>query len=86
MVASLGLWALIPLLPFLPISGAQRLASAGVILVAAEIVFWIGALLAGPDAARRMRSWWRTRSPEEVEHVEADGASPSDGNRSRDER
>jgi hypothetical protein len=76
MVASLGMWALIPLVPFLPLSGPQRLASAGLILVVAEVFFWLGALMAGPAAARRMRSWWRTRSPAEVEHVEADVASP----------
>ncbi len=88
MAASLGLWALIPLVPFLPISGPQRLASGGAILVLAEVVFWIGAAMAGPDAARRMRSWWRTRSPDEVEPepVEADAAPPSDVSPSRDER
>jgi hypothetical protein len=86
MLASLGLWALIPLVPFLPISGPQRLASGGVILVVAEVVFWIGALMAGPDAAGRMRSWWRARSLAEVQHVEAEVASPSEVSRSRDAR
>ena len=66
MIASLALWALLPLLPFLPFSGEMRLGAGGVILVAAEVVFWIGAAMAGPEAARRMRSWWRARPPEEV--------------------
>ena len=66
MIASLALWALLPVLPFLPFSGKVRLGAAGVILAAAEVVFWIGAAMAGPEAARRMRSWWRARPSREV--------------------
>ena len=65
MLSSLGFWALIPLLPFLPISGASRVAYAGVILVIAEILFWLGAAMAGPDAVKRLRSWWPWRSTDE---------------------
>ena len=68
MIASLGLWGLLPLLPFLPISNAQRVAYAVGVLVAAEILFWVGAVMAGPDAAKRMRSWWRRKSPDGGQH------------------
>ena len=68
MIASLGLWGLLPLLPFLPISNAQRVAYAVGVLVAAEILFWVGAVMAGPDAAKRMRSWWRRKSPDGGHH------------------
>ena len=66
MIASLALWALLPLLPFLSLSGEMKLAAGGVILVAAEVVFWMGAAMAGPEAVRRFTSWWRAKPPEDV--------------------
>ncbi len=59
MSASLGLWILLPGVPFLPLGVAARGTVATAVIVVAEVIFWGGAALAGPEAARRMRSWWR---------------------------
>ena len=59
MVFSLALWVALPVLPFLPLSVAAKATGAGALIIVAEVAFWGGAVLAGPDAARRMRSWWR---------------------------
>ena len=59
MSASLPLWVLLLGVPFLPLSVAGRGTVATALIVVAEAMFWAGAALAGPEAARRMRSWWR---------------------------
>ena len=61
---SLGLWVALLGIPFLPLGGAAQATLAGSLIVIAEIAFWLGAALAGPDAARRMRSWWKRRASE----------------------
>ena len=61
MSASLVLWILLPAVPFLPLSVAARGAVATGVIVVAEVIFWAGAPMAGPEAARRMRLWWRRR-------------------------
>ena len=59
MVSSLPIWPLLLLVPFLPLGLAAQGAVATGMVVLAEIMFWGGAALAGPEAARRVRSWWR---------------------------
>ena len=59
MGGSLPLWPALLAVPFLPLSLAMQGAVATGIVVVAEVAFWGGAALAGPEAARRMRSWWR---------------------------
>ena len=61
MASSLPLWVVLLGVPFLPLSVAARGVVATGIIVVAEVAFWGGAALAGPEAARRMRSWWRRR-------------------------
>lgn len=56
---SLVLWLPLPVLPFLSMSAANKAALGGGLVVSAEVAFWLGAALAGPEAARRMRSWFR---------------------------
>lgn len=66
MAIGMGLWVALLLVPFLSLSVAARAGIAGGLVIVAEVVFWVGAVLAGPTAARRMRSWWRrsnTASP-----------------------
>ena len=58
---SLALWVPVPVVPFLPMSSGAKAALAGGLIAGAEIAFWVGAILAGPEAARRMRSWLRIR-------------------------
>ena len=59
MVGSLPLWVVLLGVPFLPLTVAARGGVATGIVVLAEVAFWGGAFVAGPEAARRMRSWWR---------------------------
>ena len=59
MVGSLPLWPILLVVPFLPLGIAARGAAGTGIVLLAEIMFWGGAALAGPEAARRVRSWWR---------------------------
>ena len=61
---SVAFWILLPAVPFLPLGTAEKAALGGGLIVAAEVAFWIGAMLAGPEAARRMRSWLRVRRRE----------------------
>ncbi len=56
---SVLLWAPLPVVPFLSLSGADKVALAGGLVIGAEVAFWCGAALAGPEAARRARSWFR---------------------------
>ena len=62
---SLALWVALPIVPFLPIHVGVKAIVAGSQVVVAEVAFWLGAALAGPEAARRMRSWWRSSRNEE---------------------
>jgi len=57
---SLPLWVVLPVIPLLPLSTAQKGGAATGLIIVAEVAFWGGAALAGPTAARRMRSWWRS--------------------------
>ena len=57
---SLALWVSLPAVPFLPLSVGGRATFAATLVVVAEVAFWLGAAMAGPEAARRMRSWWRS--------------------------
>jgi hypothetical protein len=67
-LGSFGPWLLLLGLPFLPLSAAQKAMGAGGLLVLAEVMFWLGALLAGPAVVQRYRQvpgalWqrWRQR-------------------------
>ena len=59
MSLSLLLWVCLLGVPFLPLSAAGRGTVATALIVLAEGAFWVGAVIAGPAATRRMRSWWR---------------------------
>ena len=54
-------WLLLPVVPFLPLSGARQGAAAGGLVVAAELIFWPGLALAGKGAwqAAKARGWRR---------------------------
>lgn len=61
------LWAAILLVPFLPLTTGGKLWVSGGLAVAAEVVFWVSALLLGREVARRYRRrldprrWFRGR-------------------------
>jgi len=46
------------ILPFLPLSVAQKAISIPVLLVLAEIIFWLGVLLVGKEVAQRYRQYF----------------------------
>lgn len=58
MVGSLPVWPGLLGVPFLPLSVASRGLVATGLVVLAEVAFWGGACLAGPDAVKRIRAWW----------------------------
>ena len=62
MVGSLPLWLVLPILPFVGISTAAKAMAATAVVVIAELMFWGGAVLAGPAAVRRLKGWWRRSS------------------------
>jgi hypothetical protein len=54
------LWGLLLVVPFLPGTAAQRATRSGVVLVVAEIVWWVGVAMVGGTAWRVVRSHgWR---------------------------
>ena len=61
MAISLLFWVPLPVIPFLPLPVEARAALGGSMLLGAEIVFWLGAILAGPEAVKRGKSWVRDR-------------------------
>ena len=63
---SLALWVALPVVPFLPIHVGVKATVAASQVVVAEVAFWLGAVLAGPEAARRMKSWWRSSPDDEL--------------------
>ncbi len=48
-------WLSIPVLPFLPLSVGQKAIGAGFLLGLAEVMFWVGVLLAGKAVVQRYR-------------------------------
>jgi hypothetical protein len=60
---SVVLWVLLPVIPFLPLSAEFRVGLGVGVLIGAEITFWAGAALAGPEALKRLKGWWRVRMP-----------------------
>ncbi|MGQ0576419.1 MAG: transporter suffix domain-containing protein [Pseudonocardia sp.] len=59
-VGSFVLWLLIPLVPLVGFRGLAAAGAVAGLLVAAEVVFWIGVLLAGRDTWRLARTHgWR---------------------------
>ena len=79
MSLSLLLWVCLLGVPFLPISVSGRGAVATALIVIAEVVFWAGAALAGPEAARRVRSWWRRPGGEDARAAAGDSGPKFDG-------
>jgi len=59
LVVSALLWVPLPAVPFLPLSTGAKAALGTGLVVAAEIAFWVGAALAGPETVRRARAWIR---------------------------
>ncbi|WP_226647252.1 transporter suffix domain-containing protein [Mesobacillus subterraneus] len=55
-IASFIIWVMPLGIPFLPISGKMKAFSITSALVMAEVLFWVGALMVGKEAARKIRT------------------------------
>ena len=73
MGASMALWVVLPVVPFLPMETGAKATLAGAQVVVAEVIFWLGAAIAGPEAARRMRVWRRRQPDAQPEASEQGG-------------
>ncbi|KJE27298.1 hypothetical protein LG52_1223 [Geobacillus kaustophilus] len=60
-IASFVVWLIPPIVPFLPFSAAVKALIATVAIVAAKIMFWIGALLVGKEAAAKLKKYWNPK-------------------------
>jgi hypothetical protein len=62
-----ALYAAVPVVPFLPLTTAQKIGVSSGLVVAAEVVFWGAALFVGKEAVSRYRrfldprAWFRKR-------------------------
>jgi hypothetical protein len=62
-----ALYAAIPVVPFLPLTTAQKIGLSSGLVVVAEVIFWVAALFVGKEAISRYRrffdprAWFRKR-------------------------
>jgi hypothetical protein len=56
------LWAAVPVVALLPLAGEHKVWVSGGLVVAAEAVFWVSALLLGREAVRRYRRYLDPRT------------------------
>ncbi|WP_026694650.1 transporter suffix domain-containing protein [Peribacillus kribbensis] len=57
MAVSTLIWCFPFIVPFLDLSGRGKAGLSAVLIVTAEILFWIGVLLAGKEAAKSYKRW-----------------------------
>jgi ABC-type Na+ efflux pump permease subunit len=55
-------WLSVAALPWLPLTNSQRLLASAVLIVMAEVLFWLGALIVGKQAINRYRQHLNWRS------------------------
>jgi hypothetical protein len=67
LVVPCALYAAIPVVPFLPLTTAQKIGLSSGLVVVAEVIFWVAALFVGREAISRYRrffdprAWFRKR-------------------------
>jgi VIT1/CCC1 family predicted Fe2+/Mn2+ transporter len=75
-IASFIVWVMPLGIPFLPITGKMKAISITSALVLAEVLFWVGALMVGKEAARKIRkafnpkNWKKRRKADRLEDGE----------------
>gem|GEM_PF-670262 len=60
-IASFVVWIVPPFAPFLPLSATAKTLTATGAIAAAEIMFWLGAVLIGKEAAAKLRKYWNVK-------------------------
>ena len=63
MVVSCVIWLFLLVVPFLPLSVAQKSALGGSVFVGVQVAWWGGAAIAGPTAVVRLIAWARRLWP-----------------------
>jgi hypothetical protein len=56
-----ALYAAVPVVPFLPLTTAQKIGLSSGLVVAAEVVFWVAALFVGKEVISRYRRFFDPR-------------------------
>ncbi|AYC30506.1 transporter suffix domain-containing protein [Paenisporosarcina cavernae] len=72
---SVILWLFLPVIPFLELSTGMKASIAAGTLIAAEIVFWVGALFVGKEVAQKFKRYlnpsnWKKRQEVQKEEEE----------------
>ena len=57
-----ALYAAIPVVPFLPLTTAQKIGLSSGLVVVAEVIFWVAALFVGKEAISRYRRYFDPRA------------------------
>jgi hypothetical protein len=57
-----ALYAAVPVVPFLPLTMAQKIGLSAGLVVAAEVVFWVAALFVGKEVISRYRRFFEPRT------------------------
>ena len=57
-----ALYAAIPVVPFLPLTTAQKIGLSSGLVVVAEVIFWAAALFVGKEAISRYRRYFDPRA------------------------
>ncbi|AMQ22540.1 transporter suffix domain-containing protein [Geobacillus sp. JS12] len=83
-IASFVVWVAVPIAPFLPFSAAVKATIVAAVIVAAEVMFWLGVLLAGKEAAMKLKAYWNPkhwRIKRRLSDQTNDGEQCQDGSR-----
>ncbi len=62
LVVPCALYAAIPVVPFLPLTTAQKIGLSSGLVVVAEVIFWAAALFLGKEAISRYRRYFDPRA------------------------
>jgi hypothetical protein len=57
-----ALYAAIPVVPFLPLTAAQKIGLSSGLVVVAEVIFWAAALFVGKEVISRYRRYFDPRA------------------------
>ena len=57
-----ALYAVVPVVPFLPLTTAQKIGFSSGLVVVAEVIFWVAALFVGREAISRYRRFFDPRA------------------------
>jgi hypothetical protein len=78
LLVSMALWAALAVVPFLPMPGRTKAIAAAAVFAAAEVTFYLGLLLAGKEAAKRIYRRLRIKRthPADPASVPTDESTP----------